>query len=260
MRHSLINSAVAVCSFFFFSVFAPAQQSTPQAGPFVRRSFALLTGGMHIKDLTLNGTATLYSGSTSESGPITLTAVGVVQSRFDAKLPSWERIEVRTISNGLPVITTSGPSGAFSVFGSQDLGILPVWFFPANAMAPALAASGFVSSYVGLETKLSTAVEHVQLVQPSSGPIAYPISAQDIYLSLSHLPVAIDFNLPNSLGVLNIPVEIRYSDYQHVQSRQVPYHIQVYKQGVLLWDIQLSSDAINTGATVTATAASPTAS
>ena len=46
--------------------------------------------------------------------------------------------------------------------------------------------------------------------------------------------------------------DVRYSDYQSVQGVPVPFHIQLYIQGMLACDVQVSSATINTGVMIAA--------
>ncbi len=60
--------ALVVC--FFSLVLASAIQSqtvAPLPQPYLHHSFAALTGGTRIRDVTLTGTATYYGGSATES-------------------------------------------------------------------------------------------------------------------------------------------------------------------------------------------------
>src|SRR5713101_2361272 len=116
-----------------FAVFTPAQQTTsdaPQPRPFLQRSFAILTGGARIRDVTLSGAVSYYGGSTTESGSAVLTAVGIDQSKFSVNLPSGARSEIRTITSGTPSESGTGPGGVFYTFGSSDLMTAPAWFYP----------------------------------------------------------------------------------------------------------------------------------
>jgi len=248
--------ALVVC--FFSLVLASAIQSqtvAPLPQPYLHHSFAALTGGTRIRDVTLTGTATYYGGSATESGTAVLTAIGIEQSKFSVSLPSGARTETRSVSNGVSTETGSGPGGAFYTFGTADLMTAPTWFYPAFVLAPGLASPNCGSSYLGWELKDGVAVVHLKMWRQSSGDQAATIqllSTHEIYLdAFSLLPMSVAFNLyPNGPTSAGIPVEIRFSDYRRVQARQVAYHIQAYVQSSLFWDIQLSSDSINTGPSI----------
>jgi len=49
--------------------------------------------------------------------------------------------------------------------------------------------------------------------------------------------------------LLDIPVEIRYSNYQSVNGAQIPLHVEKYLNNTLAIDLQFQSPALNTGLT-----------
>jgi hypothetical protein len=77
------------------------------------------------------------------------------------------------------------------------------------------------------------------------------MSQVDIFLDASTLlPAAIAFSLhPDDNALLDIPLEIRFSDYRPVSGAQVPFRIQKYLNNSLILDLQLQSTAFNTGLT-----------
>jgi len=131
----------------------------------------------------------------------------------------------------------------------------PAWFFPVFVVARGLSPSGYVVAYIGQETKDSLAVQHLAISQDfSSVPGAdsetfQHLSQIDLYLdATSLLPVALAFNIhPDDDMLLDISVEIRFSDYRPVNGAQVPFHVQKFLNNGLVLDLQLQSVAINTG-------------
>ncbi|MGH9325319.1 MAG: hypothetical protein ACRD2B_01315 [Terriglobia bacterium] len=92
--------------------------------------------------------------------------------------------------------------------------------------------SSAVLAYVGAETKLGISVEHIQIsetlpLQPQMTPLIQRLSSIDVYLDASSgLPVALDSNVhPDDNAAINIPAEIRYSNYRLVGgiARALPY-------------------------------------
>jgi len=75
----------------------------------------------------------------------------------------------------------------------------------------------------------------------------------DFYLdAASSLPTALVFNdHPDKDALVNIPVEIDFSDYQQISGMQVPMHIQKLMNGTLLLDITLTGAVFNTGLALT---------
>ena len=105
---------------------------------------------------------------------------------------------------------------------------------------------------------------------PPSGSVAAPagagphIAQQDLYLDpATLLPISMTFFLhpyyhknpdkpllPYRNNQVDVMEEVRFSNYQQVAGNLVAFHLQVYLKNVLVYDIQLSSVAINTGAVI----------
>src|SRR2546423_167898 len=154
----------------------------------------------------------------------------------------------------------------------------PSWF-PAFSISRALssglpAGAGFASAYVGQETRESQSVHHLQIWQlsaiptPSGTPTFQHLTQVDLYLDATTLlPAALTFNThPDNNMLLDIPVEIRFSDYRPVSgnsatvgaglspstspsSPQIPFHIQKFLNNSLLLDLQFQTATLNSGLT-----------
>ena len=130
------------------------------------------------------------------------------------------------------------------------------WFFPTFLIGRVLSSSNYVAAYVGRETRDSVAVDHVTVSQKfatsfQAGALLQHLSQIEIYLdSGTLLPVALAFNVhPDKDAGLDIPVEIRFSNYRPVNGAQVPFHIQKYLNNTLVLDLQFQTVALNTGLT-----------
>jgi hypothetical protein len=103
-------------------------------------------------------------------------------------------------------------------------------------------------------------VEHVTISQSSSvqEPLGVPTMAHltqfDLYLdSTTFLPAAMSFNThPDNNAVLDIPIQILFSDYRNVNRAQVPFHVQKLIGSELALDLQFTSATLNSGLTTTA--------
>jgi hypothetical protein len=111
-----------------------------------------------------------------------------------------------------------------------------------------------ITTYVGAETLDSQKVQHVFVTQqpPTSSLTAdiFPHLTQvDLYLdSSTFLPAAMSFNIhPDDNELVDIPIEVRFSDYRPVNGTQVPFHIQKFLNNGLLLDFQADSVALNSG-------------
>ena len=249
--------------FLFLLVSVPligqqAATTDTQAMLLLRRILVVLTGGMSISDVTLSGTVRRIAGSDDETGTAVLKALATGDARMDLDLPSGPRSEIRTFSHNCPVGGRwSGPDGVHHAISNHNLLTVSSWFFPAFTVSRLISPGTFVVSHVGHETWNGLAVEHLMAYQPSTfqAPTGMPsfshLSQMDLYLdSGTLLPVALTFNAhpDNDMG-LDIPIEIRFSDYRTVNGAQVPFHVQKFLNNSLTLDLQFQSATFNTGLT-----------
>lgn len=236
---------------------APAPASSTQATTLLAQSAAALTGAARISDVTLSGTVERIAGSDDETGTAVLKTIAAGAISITLSLPSGTRSEVENCSTATPAGAWSGPDGVPHAIASHNLFTGPAWFFPAFTVAQGLSASGYVATYVGAETHNGQAVQHVSLSQPSLLPnIPSAVSSEhltqvDLYLdSTTLLPAAVDFNThPDNNALLDIPIEIRFSNYTPVSGVQVPFHVQKYLNNTLVLDFQANSVTFNSGLT-----------
>jgi hypothetical protein len=145
------------------------------------------------------------------------------------------------------------PGGVSYSVSAQNPMTTSAWFSSALDVESRLVAKDYAKSYVGRETKDGIVVNHLQIWEQANGATSATRAAvqgltlEDIYLDeMTHMPVLVAFNLHlGSGGLSNVPVQIHFSNYQRVQKCPVAYHIQVYMNSGLLWDIQLSSASVN---------------
>lgn len=234
-----------------------AQQSAApsvQAPALLQSALAALAGTNPVTDITLTGTARRIAGSDDESGTATLKAVSGA-SRIDLNLSSGTRSEVCNNLSGSPVGTWSGPDTVSHPISYHNLLLIdPAWFFPIFPISRGLA-TGYAATYVGPETRDSLAVQHLAISKDfSSVPGADPATFQhlsqvDLYLdSSTYLPVALALNIhPDDNMLLDIPIEVRFSDYRVVNGVQVPFHVQKFLNNGLILDLQFQSVILNSG-------------
>src|SRR5207245_1516735 len=223
---------------------AQRPQSDPQAFALLQRSVAPLSVGQAISYVTLTGTARRVAGSDDETGTAILKALATGASRLDHSFPSGQRSEVRNTSANPPAGSWSGPDRISHAIPYHNLMTDPSWFFPAFLIGRVLSSSNYVAAYVGHETRDSVAVEHLTISQtfatsPQAGALLRHLSQIEIYLdSGTLLPVALAFNVhPDKDAGLDIPVEIRFSDYCPVNGERVPFLIQNYLNNTLVLDL-----------------------
>lgn len=247
-------------------------QSTPTAGTasqaatLLQKSLAAQTGGQATTDTTLSGTVTFLMGSNTESGTLTLTALDTGATEAAFVMPTRSDTEIWSDAKGVATVTGTGSYGTVTEPAGESLGMpYPAWFSP-SLLTALVSGSGYASSYAGPETRNGASVDHVVVwqapAQGSSAPAAPLADGRrgDIYLDPStFLPVSAVFQVwpyhppgkPLSIRATPVPEEVRYSDYQSVDGRAVPLHIQVFLPGKQILDVLISSVEFNTGATIT---------
>ncbi len=248
----------ALLAVFALVPFAVAQQTattSTQATAILQSSLSALSGGQTLTDVTLSGTARRIAGSDDETGTAALKAISSGASRVDLSLPSGQRNELLNTSVSPSAGTWSGPDGISHAVAYHNLLTGPAWFFPLFPIAEGLTGSGYVATYVGHETHNGQAVEHVSVSQtsssrsPSGALLLQHLSQVDFFLdSTTLLPAAMTFNVhPDSNALLDIPVDVRFSDYRTVSGAKVPFHVQKYLNNGLVLDFQAQSVTLNSG-------------
>ena len=247
---------------FLLSISLAAQQtatSSTEALLLLQRSAAALSGGQTLTDVTLSGTARRIAGSDDETGTGVLKAI-LGAGRMDLTLSGGQRSEVENLTTTPPAGSWSGPDGVSHPIANHNLFIDPSWFFPAFPISRGLSSSGYATGYVGKETRSGQSVQHVQVWQvstvqtPPGTPTFQHLSQMDLYLdSTTLLPAAATFNThpDNDMG-LDLPIEIRFSDYRSLNGSQIPYHLQKFLNNSLLFDFQAQSVTLNSGLTASA--------
>jgi hypothetical protein len=158
--------------------------------------------------------------------------------------------------------SASGPGGSWSgpdakphEMANHNLYTDSAWFFPALLLKRALLSPHQSLTYVGEETRSDRPVLHLSVSQQFPGlnseaaAMLQRLSQMDLFLDpSSHLPIALVFNVhPDNNLLLNIPVEIHFSDYRTVNGIQIPFHVEKFLNNSLLLDLQFQNVALNTG-------------
>jgi hypothetical protein len=254
MRAALVGVLLSL-SILLPSAAQQTASTSPQPAQLLRSALAALTPTTAASDVTLSGTAHYIAGSDDETGTATLKATATGASRIDLNLSSGPRIEVNDSASQLPTGKWSGTDGVSHDIAFHNLLTEPAWFFPTFLVLRGLSSSGRVVTYVGHETRDGEAVEHLTISQPSTipAPAGAPdlthLTQIDLYLDSSTLlPAAMTFNThPDDNALLDIPIEVRFSDYRSVSGAQVPFHVQRYVNNTLTLDLQFESAVLNSG-------------
>ena len=262
------------------STTTPTPTSDPQAVALVQRSLAALTGGVAVTDVSLTGSAHRIAGSDDETGTASLQASAAGDSRVDLSFASGSRIEIRnhsalplpgSLPPGVPASVAQTPQpvgewidsdGAPHAMSSHNIMTAAPWFFPALALEEIATSQNYVLSYIGTETHNGAVVLHVSAYEqfPQSAPspaiaqMIQHLSRMDFYLDPnSLLPVALDFTEhPDNDGLIDIPVETRFSGYQAMNGVVVPTHVETFLNNGLALELQFTNAAFNSGLSASA--------
>ena len=229
--------------------------SSPQAASLLTQSVKALTGSGTVSDTTLTGTAEWIAGSDDETGTAVYKAVSGAH-RLDLTFRTGTRSEIISTSNGILSGSWIGLDGVSHSIANHNLMADAGWF-PVFTLGSLISSSNTVLTYVGPETRNGASVIHVSSsrvfsnLSSNSASIRQHLTQVDIYLdSTTLLPVSYVFNLhPDDNALLDIPVELQYSNYQSVGGIQVPFHIQEFVNGSLALDFLVQNVSLNTGIT-----------
>jgi len=232
-----------------------SQQTVAATAVTLQAALAALSPNIAISDVTLTGTVRRVAGSDDESGTATLKALSTGAARADLSLSSGPSSEIQNLSAAAPAGNWSGPDGVAHPIAFHNLLAEPAWFFPTFAISRRLSTS-YVVTDLGSETHNGRQVEHISVSQnppypfpATSGPSFQHLTQLDFYLdSVTFLPDAITYNIhSDNNALLDIPVEINFSDYRSVSGVQIPFHIQKFLNNSLFLDFQVQNVAINSG-------------
>jgi hypothetical protein len=251
----LLLAFPAFLAFFQPTVAQNDDRASVQGLSLLRQSLSAMAPSGTTTDVTLSGTARRIAGSDDETGTAVLKGLASGAARTDLSLSSGRRSEVQNLSTTAPAGSWSGPDGVAHAMAFHNLLTEPSWFFPAFAISRRLSATGYVVTYVGHETRNGRAVEHVAVSQtpafpdPPDGPTFAHLTQIDFFLdSTTFLPVAIAFNIhPDNNALLDLPIEVRFSDYRSFNGAQIPFHVQRFLNNGLILDFQAQTATLNTG-------------
>ena len=242
--------------FLSASVAQQTPSSSAQAMNLLQQALAALNPGAPTTDVTLSGSAHYIAGSDDETGTAVLKAMGGGASRMDLTLSSGIRSEVHSVdASGSSVGAWSGSDGVQHAISFHNLLTDSSWFFPGLTLTRLVNTTGIVGTYAGQEILNGQSVLHLSFSQPptnASGPdaaVMQHLSQIEFYLdSTTLLPVALSYAIhPDNNELLDIPVQILFSNYQNVSGVRIPFHVQKLLNGCLTLDLQVQSATLNSG-------------
>lgn len=255
MRSILLCAAVLVCvaSSEVLRGQSPQTVTVTPALQAIQTSYAALDGKNALSDVTVQGTVERVAGSDDETGAFTFKSNGQA-SRCDMAFSSGTTTEYRSFANGLPAGSWVGSDGVAHAVSVENLLVDPGYV--PNLLIANLASSASAQVVSATtESKDGSAVIHIQ------GTSLYPnlpadqasylqnLSTVDVYVDpVSQLPVSVAFRLhPDKNSQVDIPTEIRYSNYQVVGGIEIPFRVQKYINNSLVFDVQIQNVALNSG-------------
>lgn len=222
----------------------------------LQNAYKAVFGNVSLQDVTLTGSAHRIAGSDDESGSVVLKAVPSGSMKLSLSFSSGNLTEVRENSGFGLVGAATGTDGVSKPIPYQNL-IADPGLFPAFTISRLVNSPNFVSTYLGQETRNGTSVIHLSVYQQtpmaskSAAALPQRLSQMEIYLdATSFLPIAATFNTHRDLDALvDIPVEIDYSDYRSVKGVLVPFHVEKSVNYSPALDLQFDTVNFNTGIT-----------
>ena len=216
-------------------------------------SLSAMTGGTPVVDVSIAGNTLRNFGSAQELGTISLVA-RLGQGRIDWQVGSGARTLVVDTTTQAPSGWWLDSTGQTHAIAEHNAWAGQAWFSPQLTVAQVMQ-SIYSSQFVGAETLNGQVVNHVQaFVVPAQGSakskqLLQNISTIDLYLDpTTFFPVTLRFQAhPEDDALTDIPVEVRFSDYRNVNGAMLPFRIQRYQNGELLYDVSVASATTNSG-------------
>jgi hypothetical protein len=209
--------------------------------------------GQPVTQVVMRGTAMWTAGSTTDSGPVTLTIAPGGAARMDLNVPSaGAQSEASSGSLEGRLCQWGDKKGTLHDVDSRNCWKSVLWFLPAYSLQPTVISTSkqAVADY-GLDSvgSASTPYRHLQsqffFNFPSVADAKEVARVSTIDLGLdttTYLPAVLSYSLfPESGADAPIAVEVHYAQYTLVGGIQLPFSIQRFINGSLQLDIAIAS-------------------
>ena len=197
---------------------------------------------------SLSGNAEFIAGSTEDTGSFTASCSVNGSCQLQLQLSSASRTESRTNTNGVAVGTWTDNEGTQHAFAGHNLYTPESWFCPHIVLARIIQNSNLTIHFLGTESRNGATVAHftTAAMQPDNTPLSTWITRwtkTDIYLDPETMrPVALGFNIhPDNNAAIDIPVEIRFSNYTNAGGVWIPFTIEKFVNSALELRLQVQS-------------------
>lgn len=238
-------------------VAAAATTDSSQGRMILYRAGASANGSAAITDVTLTGTVRHISGAEEDTGTATLQALTSGETRVEFNLSSGRSVETRFNTPKGFVGKWVGPDGVTHDVPRHNLISEPAWFAPYILLSRLSSTPDITVSDAKSEVKNNRKVTHLtagrqvtdKKLQRRVAEMIELSSRIELYLDeATLLPSTLTFTThPDNNGAVNIPVEIRYSDYRTVRGATVPFHVQEFVNDTLIFDLVFESVTFNSG-------------
>lgn len=230
---------------------APSVDKMQSGTRFVALATASLDASTPFSDLTLTGTGTWFEGGTQATGTVLLEVRGASESHLEFHSGHFSRVETRNESAG-PQGEVVDSEGSHRQFATHNCWSPGGWFSPHSLVAM-MSRGNETTIYVGQEQREGLTTDHLTMFRivggqkPSVADTIRDLSTVDIFLDpITHLPLTIVYQThPDTDYSRNIPVEVRFGDYQEIKGVNIPRRIQRLVNGTLNLDITVSDVIAN---------------
>jgi hypothetical protein len=207
-----------------------------------------LLGASNLQSLTLSGTSETVAGSSTDSGTFSAGCTSTGSSQITLQQSAGTRTEKRQNLNSVAVGTWIDIDGTTHAIATQNLNSPSSWFCPALAIDQVLSASNLDITFIGSEQREGQTLVHFsvsssEFEKGSQNQLATHLSQFDIFLdSGTFRPVLFGFNAhPDRDASVDIPVEIRFSNYSNVGGIWIPFTVERYVNSSLAMALKVQS-------------------
>jgi len=247
----ILRSAIFLLPLGFPAI---ANSATPDVATVLTQANHAFSAGKPVTSVEMKGTAQWTAGSTKDSGPVTLTAKTTGENRVELDLGGGTRVESQSAATEDRTCSWSGKDGVVHETASSNCWTSTVWFLPHLALqsGPKTALSATDLGVVADKTQQVHKIQYRLTIAPGKTKPAVTAQIQswsktDLALDpASLLPSTLKYTIhPDNNSSVNLPVEVRYSNYQTVSGVALPFHIERYVNGSLQVSIDVTSAAVN---------------
>lgn len=204
-----------------------------------------------VSDISLVGSATRTFGADEHSGTAVLKAREHRHAAVQLQLGEFSRREVLRPWGVGAQGAWAGTDGVARSIAPHNRFKPAAWFSPVSVLQDALTDQATTISYEGRITDLECLQVSRRFDEgdEDTSQLKQRLSAFVLCVDpQTLLPALLRFNIhPDDNASLDIPIEVRYTDYRQVGGVQIPHRIQQFLNNGLILDLQITQAAVNTG-------------